>query len=818
MLTLGITLQLCDIVFLLNDTLSSDRVMQMMYRSMTESKNKDKKCGFVIDMQISRVLNACLSYNIHKKIQNTEEKIKYLIEHHLINIDADYLINKKIDTDKIITRLLDIWKSDPINNLNILLKQLEDDIVEMDNDDQKALNKYFTKSMEHDTFDIDVEFKDKENERQEIKSGKEVTKIYSSDSDSDTDTDTDSDTDSDSEEDNKIKISFTKDVLPYVIPFACILTLKDNNNDFIEMLNSIDKNKELLEIFNEQTSIWWNNKGILEFIKKITSKYVEKNSNTFNIGIIMKTTLKSLIDKPTELLEFIAERLKPKDVEKKKFGEVFTPIKLVNEMLDKLPKEVWTNKDLKWLDPCCGIGNFPIAVYLRLMEGLKQEITDNKKRKKHILENMLYMCELNKKNVLITKQIFDISNEYNLNIHQGDFLSFDSNKIFNISKFDIIVGNPPYQEAEATGDNKLYLEFTKICIKLLKNDKYLLFITPRNILEYLLLVEKNRNYIDKFYQLKYIAIETSNKYFPKVGSTFAYFLLKKELYNEKTIIEYMYCNKIETIKIMLETGFKIPRVLTKLDLEILSLLTSKTNNYVLQDFMFDNKTQRIRKQHIVKGIVSNEKTDTHKIKIIDTINKRTPFPGKYYYYNLKDNVFNKDKLVLSKKGYLMPYIDKTKSYTYSDNFKYIIDDNLEMIKLLLESKIVKYLLFQYSKNGFDSVDIVKTINKKSLNGVKTEADLYKLYNLTDEYISHINNILGIKETTDKSKTKVMKKECSDKEDKVKTPTKKSSDKKDSNSESEDTDSEEEIEKPEKEPVKKLVAKTPIKKPTKKITK
>ena len=41
------------------------------------------------------------------------------------------------------------------------------------------------------------------------------------------------------------------------------------------------------------------------------------------------------------------------------------------------------------------------------------------------------------------------------------------------------------------------------------------------------------------------------------------------------IIEYMYCNKIETIPIMLEIMFKIPRVLTKLDLKILSQLTSK---------------------------------------------------------------------------------------------------------------------------------------------------------------------------------------------------------------------------------------------------
>ena len=42
----------------------------------------------------------------------------------------------------------------------------------------------------------------------------------------------------------------------------------------------------------------------------------------------------SLIDKPDELLIFIESCLKPKEVEKKKFGEVFTPINIINEMLD----------------------------------------------------------------------------------------------------------------------------------------------------------------------------------------------------------------------------------------------------------------------------------------------------------------------------------------------------------------------------------------------------------------------------------------------------------------------------------------------------
>ena len=49
----------------------------------------------------------------------------------------------------------------------------------------------------------------------------------------------------------------------------------------------------------------------------------------YNISIQFKMSLQSLIDKPKELLELINDCLKPKDVEKKQFGEVFTPFNLV---------------------------------------------------------------------------------------------------------------------------------------------------------------------------------------------------------------------------------------------------------------------------------------------------------------------------------------------------------------------------------------------------------------------------------------------------------------------------------------------------------
>jgi hypothetical protein len=173
------------------------------------------------------------------------------------------------------------------------------------------------------------------------------------------------------------------------------------------MLNDIKVNPELLDTFDDQCLLWWNKKDLIDLIKDIVSKYFDKSSNTYNISVQFKMSLQSLIDNPKELLELISDCLKPKVIEKRENGEVFTPMNIINEMLDKLPKEVWKNKNLKWFDPATGMGNFPIAIYLRLMESLKDNIKDVKARKKHIFSN-IYMCELNKKNCFIIKQIFNI--------------------------------------------------------------------------------------------------------------------------------------------------------------------------------------------------------------------------------------------------------------------------------------------------------------------------------------------------------------------------------------------------------------------------
>jgi hypothetical protein len=695
MLSLGITLDNCDLVLLLNNTLSADKVFQQMYRCMTEGTNK--KIGFVIDLNISRVLNTCLSYTIYKKEHNVVDKIQYLIRNHLINIDVDMILNKKTDADRIINKLTEIWKEDPVNNFRTLLRRLDDDYEEFDNATQRLINKTFTKSLGDGKVSLEVVMKDEGEEIQELPDGKERIEAGSGEN-RDVNNADDAENKADSDEDEEAqetKISFTKDVLPYIIPLTSILTIKNNNMDFVKILNDIKENPELLEVFNEQCLIWWNKKDLIDLIKNIVSRYFDKNSNTFNISIQFKMSLQSLIDNPKAVLELINDCLKPKEVEKKENGEVFTPMELVNEMLDKLDAyyniangySIFSNKNLKWLDPTCGMGNFPIAVYLRLLEGLKEAIPDINARKKHILEEMLYMAELNKKNVLVCKQIFDINNIYKLNIYQGDSLQVNFNEVFRVDKFDVIMGNPPYNASgtKATG-NTIWQKFVNNSIDLLKANGYVCLVHPNGW-------RKPNTEKGKFYGLfnkmtkentiLYLEIHNSKdgmKQF-NCGTRYDWYVLqKKKNENTKTKI-------VDENNIVNEINLTKYNWLANCELELIDKLIANPNEdkcIILQSM----SAYEARKKWI-----SKTESDIFKYPVVHS----TPQEGHRFVWSSKnDNGFyGIQKVIFGDSGIYNPIIDVEGKYAMTQHSMAIkidnIDEGKKIVSIITSPQFTKVL-------------------------------------------------------------------------------------------------------------------------------
>lgn len=191
--------------------------------------------------------------------------------------------------------------------------------------------------------------------------------------------------------------------------------------------------------------------------------------------------------KLNEIEDIINKHLPIKQNKKVLTGEVFTPFYLIDEMLSKLPNNVWKNPNLKWLDPGSGIGNFSMLVFYYLDDGLKSWEKNTSKRHKHIIENMIYMIELEKDNVVKAKEIFGST----CNISNSDFL--DSNKWknnLNIDVFDIILGNPPYNKNGMRGKGRsnpgltvIWNKFVDLSLDIIKKDGYCLFFTPNSWME-----------------------------------------------------------------------------------------------------------------------------------------------------------------------------------------------------------------------------------------------------------------------------------------------------------------------------------------------
>jgi site-specific DNA-methyltransferase (adenine-specific) len=464
-LTLGITLPLVDIVVLLTDCESSDRITQMSYRCMTERieseemneiNNDVKKYGFVVDMSLTRVLTIMLnSTNCDK---NDHDKIKYIIQRNLMSIDGD-LYNYENGNDDLLKLLHDKLVKDSIINIDSIVRSIKAQTIELNPDDEIKFNTEFS-GAKKESVKITMTGSEK------LPSGLSVDRQHS---------------DKPKKKIAVCRITFHEDVLPYFIPFINILTIGYIKDDLVKLINIIKDNPNLLTIYKEQSKIWWDSENTIDLILHLVQTYIKKDSKIYNMTIQIKSNLRSLIYTPDKLLDYIDARLKPKQLEKREFGEVFTPMKIINEMLDAIDsyymehesESIFKNPKLKWYDPAAGMGNFPVAIYLRLMSGLDTLISDEESRRKHIITKMLYMGELNNKNCFIIKTIFG---KYKLNLYKGDTLKIDTKVVFKCSCFDVIIGNPPYNEPlTREGANALYHKFVE---KYIDKCNLLSFIIP----------------------------------------------------------------------------------------------------------------------------------------------------------------------------------------------------------------------------------------------------------------------------------------------------------------------------------------------------
>ena len=188
---------------------------------------------------------------------------------------------------------------------------------------------------------------------------------------------------------------------------------------------------------------------------------------------------------------------------------------LVNLMLDQLPADVWTSSTTTFLDPAMGGGQFLVEIQRRLRAAGHSD--------ENIAERM-YGCEEN-----ILRVNYSRNNKKLVSNHLviSDFLSYDWGKM----KFDVIVGNPPYQSEKRTGTQPLWPLFVHKGYDLLTDNGYLGMITPNKWCGHTANVIKGDIHLyGDIFRYKMIAcnIQECSKHFPGVGSyanSFSWFLI-----------------------------------------------------------------------------------------------------------------------------------------------------------------------------------------------------------------------------------------------------------------------------------------------------